>query len=114
MRSTRGKIMSRRQNDQSKKKADKLNLERFTLISVDWTAPITICEWIKLNITTQSPEKLREALECALEMTHELKRYNPLTKKMDAPLVEKKTIAGHRAALAKKIKKFPVDFIVEK
>lgn len=40
----------------------------FTLVAQDYTAPATICEWIKRNILHCPAEKLREALEAAIDM----------------------------------------------
>lgn len=40
----------------------------FVLMSRDSTAPQTVVEWIKMNIGKQPPEKLHEALDCAIEM----------------------------------------------
>ena len=40
----------------------------FILRSQDYTSPIVVLEWIKLNFNTCPEEKLREAFECALEM----------------------------------------------
>lgn len=45
----------------------------FVLMARDNTAPLVILEWIKLNLYTQPPAKLKEALARALEMirTHD-------------------------------------------
>lgn len=40
----------------------------FVLRAQDLTSPAVICEWIKLNIETAPHDKLRQALESALEM----------------------------------------------
>lgn len=40
----------------------------FTLVGQDLTSPAVLCEWIKLNIETAPPAKLRNALERALVM----------------------------------------------
>lgn len=40
----------------------------FVLRAQDLTSPTVICEWIKLNIETAPHDKLRQALESALEM----------------------------------------------
>lgn len=39
----------------------------FTLVGQDLLTPTVICEWIKQNIETAPPDKLRDALEQALE-----------------------------------------------
>ena len=41
----------------------------FVLMTRDPFAPQTVVEWIKLSLTTQPPEKLHEALDCAIEMS---------------------------------------------
>lgn len=40
----------------------------FVLMARDNTAPYVVLEWIKMNMSTQPDDKLREAFECALEM----------------------------------------------
>jgi len=40
----------------------------FILMTRDETAPTVVVEWIKLNLWAQPPEKLHEALDCAIEM----------------------------------------------
>lgn len=40
----------------------------FTLVGQDRTSPSVVCEWIKQNIETAPPNKLRLALKDALEM----------------------------------------------
>jgi hypothetical protein len=40
----------------------------FTLVRQDLSSPTVICEWIKQNIETAPPAKLRNALERALSM----------------------------------------------
>jgi len=40
----------------------------FILRGKDFTAPKTIILWIAENIDTAPPDKLREALECAIDM----------------------------------------------
>lgn len=70
--------MSKRDTDSCRETADKRDLERFTLHSGDIKAPDTIAHWIELNIHTAPEEKLREALDCALEM-----RKNPDSKHPD-------------------------------
>jgi hypothetical protein len=40
----------------------------FILMTRDNTAPLVVLEWIKMNMFTQSEEKLKEAFETALEM----------------------------------------------
>jgi hypothetical protein len=49
-------------------KAHKRGDVMFTLVGQDHSAPAVLCEWIKLNIETAPPEKLRHALEKALAM----------------------------------------------
>jgi hypothetical protein len=54
----------------------------FVLMSRDHTAPKVVIEWIKENISRQPPEKLHEALDCAIEMAltssvHRLHADNP-------------------------------------
>lgn len=41
----------------------------FVLMARDYTAPEIVLEWVKKNIHTQPEAKLREAFECALEMS---------------------------------------------
>lgn len=49
--------------------AKALDEERlFVLMTRDNVAPEVVVEWIKLSIRTQPPEKLHEALDCAIEM----------------------------------------------
>ncbi len=45
------------------------NERLFVLMSRDATAPRVVIEWIKENISNQPPEKLHEALDCAIEMS---------------------------------------------
>jgi hypothetical protein len=40
----------------------------FTLRAQDATSPYVICDWIKANISTCPAEKLKEALDAAIEM----------------------------------------------
>lgn len=40
----------------------------FVLMTRDITSSHVVVEWIKLNIGVQPPEKLHEALDCAIEM----------------------------------------------
>jgi len=49
-------------------KAMKRGDTMFTLVGQDVTAPAVLCEWIKLNIESAPPDKLRNALEQALKM----------------------------------------------
>ena len=49
-------------------KAKQRGQSTFTLVAQDKTSPRVICEWIKENIETCPPEKLRLALEDALKM----------------------------------------------
>lgn len=42
--------------------------EMFTLVGQDLSSPTVICEWIKQNIETAPPNKLKNALERALVM----------------------------------------------
>ena len=65
--------MATAKNEHSRETADREGLERFTLHAKDRTAPSTICDWIVRNIETAPEEKLREALECAIEM----RNYSP-------------------------------------
>ena len=60
--------MSRAENDHCRQVADYDDMERFTLIAQDSTAPRTICWWILENIDTAPSDKLKEAFKCALEM----------------------------------------------
>jgi len=60
--------MATKENDTCRETADRDDLERFTLHAKDVTAPKTICSWIRDNIETASPEKLHDALDCALRM----------------------------------------------
>lgn len=47
----------------------KANGERtFTLRAQDRSSPWVICDWIRENIMTCPPDKLREALDVAIEM----------------------------------------------
>lgn len=48
----------------------------FVLMARDHTAPGVICEWIKRNLGNQPPEKLHEALDCALEMYERCGEFN--------------------------------------
>lgn len=47
----------------------------FVLLARDGTAPEVVIEWIKLNIHRQHPNKLREALETALDMVRRGKEF---------------------------------------
>lgn len=47
----------------------------FVLMARDETAPITILEWIKLNLHKQPEDKLREAFDCAMTMIRD--RWQP-------------------------------------
>lgn len=47
-------------------KAQRRGQLTWTLVQQDKTAPIAICEWIKLNIETAPADKLRKALESAI------------------------------------------------
>ena len=59
-------------------KAAERNDVLFALVGQDLTSPAVVCEWIKLNIETAPPDKLRHALERALLM-----RENPQRKNAD-------------------------------
>lgn len=48
--------------------------EIFSLVGQDITSPAVLCEWIKLNIETAPPAKLRNALERALVMRKTIHR----------------------------------------
>ena len=48
----------------------------FVLMTRDITAPLTILEWIKMNIQLQPEDKLREAFECAMQMKRECTKMN--------------------------------------
>lgn len=43
----------------------------FTLLARDFSSPSVICEWIKQNIGVQPDDKLRSALEVAIEMSNQ-------------------------------------------
>lgn len=58
-------------------KAVSTGQKSFTLIEQDYSAPETICEWIKLNINAAPAEKLREALDIALGMRSYVPRKTP-------------------------------------
>ena len=60
--------MATKDNDRCREKADRLDLERFTLIPTDPTAGPSIIGWIKDNFWNRDEAKLREAFECALRM----------------------------------------------
>lgn len=48
----------------------------FTLVAQDKTAPVTICLWIAANIERAPAEKLRAALEDALQMrSHPIRKW---------------------------------------
>jgi hypothetical protein len=40
----------------------------FVLMARDVTAPLVVIDWIKQNVHIQPPDKLHEALDCAIEM----------------------------------------------
>lgn len=42
--------------------------EVFVLKGIDITSPVAIAEWIKQNVGSAPPEKLHEALDCAIRM----------------------------------------------
>lgn len=48
-------------------KAKQRGEKTFTLVQQDMTGPSVICEWIKQNIETAPADKLRDALEAAIE-----------------------------------------------
>jgi hypothetical protein len=56
--------------DKAKQRGD----ATFTVVGQDFTAPATICEWIKLNIETAPPAKLYAALDRAITMRAQLNR----------------------------------------
>lgn len=59
--------MGYKNDDPCIKKA--LDNERlFVLMTRDEVAPEVVVEWIKLSLRQQPPEKLHEALDCAIEM----------------------------------------------
>jgi hypothetical protein len=59
--------MGYKNNDPCIKKA--FDDERlFVLMARDAAAPYAIMQWISRSLKTQPPEKLHEALDCALEM----------------------------------------------
>jgi macrodomain Ter protein organizer (MatP/YcbG family) len=43
----------------------------FPLMARDASAPMIIAEWIKQNLFSQPPDKLHEALDCAIKMANE-------------------------------------------
>jgi hypothetical protein len=45
--------------------------KKFTLLARDFSSPSVICEWIKQNIGVQPDDKLRSALEVAIEMSNQ-------------------------------------------
>ena len=62
--------MGYKKDDPCLKKA--FDTERlFVLMTRDITAPLTVLEWIKMNIELQPEEKLREAFDCAMQMKRE-------------------------------------------
>lgn len=52
--------------------------QTFTLVAQDYSAPMVIAEWIKMNMMTAPPEKLVDALLDALAM-----REYPVKKRAD-------------------------------
>lgn len=48
----------------------------FVLMTRDPSAPGVVVEWIKRNIDVQPPEKLHEALDCAIEMAKNCAHFN--------------------------------------
>ena len=59
--------MATKQNDRHLEKAEP-GEQLFVLLARDGSAPQVIVEWIKQNLSTQPPDKLREALDCAITM----------------------------------------------
>jgi hypothetical protein len=57
-----------RQEGRCFEKARERGQRTFTLVEQDSTAPETIMEWIRLNLRTAPPNKLRDAFEDALYM----------------------------------------------
>ena len=53
----------------------------FVLMTRDEKAPEVVIEWIKQSIRTQPPEKLHEALDCAIEMAN--RQQEMIYKKME-------------------------------
>ncbi len=49
-------------------KAQSRGQQTFTLVAQDYSAPLVIMEWIKLNVMTAPPEKLVDALLDAIAM----------------------------------------------
>jgi hypothetical protein len=63
----------------------------FILMTRDSTSPQVVVEWIKLNILTQPPEKLHEALDCAVEMAKNQKYFHDkkVREELDAKMSKK-------------------------
>lgn len=57
--------------------------EIFVLLARDAKSPEVIVEWIKQSIRTQTPDKLRSALEVAIKMAKPLNGSLPLYLSMD-------------------------------
>ena len=47
----------------------------FVLMARDPSASRVVIEWIKINVISQPPEKLHEALDCAIEMANSQKYF---------------------------------------